>query len=71
MQYIPHNKWVFTFHFMIHGIHHAFPQDRYRIVFPPIPGNLFIFYPLIYAPLKSVLPANIFYNLYLGLIIGY
>jgi len=56
---------------MIHGIHHAFPQDRYRIVFPPIPGNLFIFYPLIYAPLKSVLPANIFYNLYLGLIIGY
>ena len=25
--------WFCT-HFLIHGIHHGFPQDRYRLVFP-------------------------------------
>jgi 4-hydroxysphinganine ceramide fatty acyl 2-hydroxylase len=35
---------------MIHGIHHAFPMDRYRLVMPPAPGfaiiYLFLGYPL-------------------------
>lgn len=28
-------RTVRTFHFLIHGIHHKFPRDRYRLVFPP------------------------------------
>lgn len=46
----PRNKWVYTGHFMIHGIHHAFPSDRLRLVFPPIPGyilNCTIIHPLV------------------------
>jgi len=48
MHHTPENKWIFTGHFMIHGIHHAFPSDRLRLVFPPIPGyilNLLIIHP--------------------------
>mmetsp|Transcript_39096 Transcript_39096/g.59625 ORF Transcript_39096/g.59625 Transcript_39096/m.59625 type:complete len:175 (-) Transcript_39096:36-560(-) len=28
----------YAIHFLVHGIHHAFPQDRMRLVFPPILG---------------------------------
>jgi len=71
MPYMPHNRWVFTAHFTIHGIHHAFPQDRERIVFPPFPGQLFLFYPLIFAPLKSCMPQEYFYNFFIGVLLGY
>lgn len=71
LHYVPHNSTTYVLHFIIHGIHHAFPQDRKRIVFPPIPGQILIFYPLIYAPLKRNLDPGIFYNVYLGLVVGY
>ena len=35
---LPDNSFAFSLHFLIHGIHHAFPMDRYRLVFPPLPG---------------------------------
>lgn len=31
---LPTNGWCFGLHFLIHGIHHAFPQDPGRLVFP-------------------------------------
>jgi len=62
LPYLPHNSYVFTAHFTLHGIHHAFPQDRERIVFPPIPGQLLIFYPFIYSPLRNRLSDEYFYN---------
>ena len=70
MYYTPHNKWWFTGHFMIHGIHHAFPQDRLRLVFPPVPGY-FLFCNLIYLPMRSVLPIGVLHPIWLGVIIGY
>ena len=71
MWYMPHNKYLFTGHFFTHGIHHAFPQDRYRIVFPPVPGQLLIFYPLLYKGFKAVIPEEFFWNFYLGFVLGY
>jgi 4-hydroxysphinganine ceramide fatty acyl 2-hydroxylase len=38
MHYVPFNRVIYILHFTIHGIHHAFPQDRYRLAFPPVPG---------------------------------
>lgn len=70
MLYVPHNNWVFTGHFMIHGIHHAFPQDRYRLVFPPIPGHI-IFLTLAYPQLRAIMPVSVFYTVWLGWLIGY
>lgn len=71
MKHMPHNKYLFTAHFFTHGIHHAFPQDRYRIVFPPVPGNLFIFYPFVYRGIKALIPEEYFFNFFLGLTVGY
>ena len=51
MKWLPKSKYIYTFHFFSHGIHHAFPMDRYRLVFPPILGNLFIVYPLMWRPM--------------------
>jgi 4-hydroxysphinganine ceramide fatty acyl 2-hydroxylase len=36
--YFPRHSKFYAIHFLTHGIHHAFPQDRYRLVFPPILG---------------------------------
>jgi hypothetical protein len=38
--WLPASSAFFVFHFCIHGIHHAFPQDHYRLVFPPIAAYL-------------------------------
>jgi hypothetical protein len=36
--YFLNNRYFFVAHFLLHGIHHAFPNDYYRIVFPPFLG---------------------------------
>ncbi|XP_017049956.1 dihydroceramide fatty acyl 2-hydroxylase FAH2 [Drosophila ficusphila] len=46
-------KWICTFHFMIHGLHHKVPFDPMRLVFPPLPGALLA--AIIYTPLSFVL----------------
>ena len=35
---LPHTGLWFMIHYTFHGTHHAFPQDRMRLNFPPIPG---------------------------------
>lgn len=34
-QYLPDNRVGITAHFLLHGIHHYLPMDRYRLVMPP------------------------------------
>lgn len=55
MCYVPKTRMLYAFHFLVHGIHHAFPSDRYRLVFPPIPGFAVIGC-LVVPPLVAVLP---------------
>lgn len=32
--YIPDNRFCITLHYILHGVHHAFPMDEDRLVFP-------------------------------------
>jgi len=32
---LPNHNFAFLLHYLLHGIHHAFPMDRMRLVFPP------------------------------------
>jgi 4-hydroxysphinganine ceramide fatty acyl 2-hydroxylase len=68
--WLPNNKTWFVIHFLMHGIHHAFPMDRYRLVFPVALGYvllLLVFKPLLSAILSTaVFPASI-----TGGILGY
>ncbi|KAI4114335.1 MAG: hypothetical protein LQ345_004862 [Seirophora villosa] len=34
-KYLPDNRVGITTHFLLHGIHHYVPMDRYRLVMPP------------------------------------
>ena len=34
-RYLPDNRVGITGHFLLHGIHHYLPMDRYRLVMPP------------------------------------
>ncbi|CAI4211557.1 unnamed protein product [Parascedosporium putredinis] len=34
-QYLPDNRVFITLHFLLHGIHHYLPMDKYRLVMPP------------------------------------
>ncbi|SPO05696.1 related to fatty acid hydroxylase [Cephalotrichum gorgonifer] len=33
--YLPNNSVALTAHFLLHGIHHYLPMDKYRLVMPP------------------------------------
>ncbi|RKP30338.1 Inositolphosphorylceramide-B hydroxylase [Metschnikowia bicuspidata] len=51
--YLPDHPYFLTLHFLLHGVHHYLPMDRYRLVLPP---TLFIilaypFYKLVFAVL--------------------
>ena len=50
---LPHTGLWFMIHYTFHGTHHAFPQDRMRLNFPPIPGVVIldvIFHEIIFKP---------------------
>ncbi|KAG5928081.1 hypothetical protein E4U42_001285 [Claviceps africana] len=33
--YLPDNRVFITLHFLLHGVHHYLPMDKYRLVMPP------------------------------------
>jgi 4-hydroxysphinganine ceramide fatty acyl 2-hydroxylase len=68
--YFPRFSKFYAIHFLVHGIHHAFPQDRLRLVFPPILG-LPIMKAVIISPIRSVLPPYYSYPFLIGITIGY
>jgi 4-hydroxysphinganine ceramide fatty acyl 2-hydroxylase len=55
---------------MLHGIHHAFPMDRLKLVFPPIPG-LAVHFVLIIIPMSYVIPRPYLYTVVAGELFGY
>ena len=32
---LPRSGWLLTGHFLLHGVHHRVPMDRFRLVMPP------------------------------------
>ena len=61
---------MYAFHFNIHGIHHAFPMDKYRLVFPPTIGYIVLYY-LFYLPITNNLAAETAFPLLFGIVVGY
>lgn len=56
--YLPDNRVGITAHFLLHGIHHYLPMDKYRLVMPP---TLFV---VLAAPFWKLAHAIFFYNWY-------
>jgi 4-hydroxysphinganine ceramide fatty acyl 2-hydroxylase len=55
---LPDNRVGITLHFLLHGIHHYLPMDKYRLVMPP---TLFV---LLAAPFWKLAHTVFFYNWY-------
>lgn len=67
--YHPKSKLGRRIHFVVHGVHHDYPNDSKRLVLPPslsIPLALFFF--MIF---KLVFPEALFFILFSGFITGY
>lgn len=66
---LPEHNIFYTLHFLLHGVHHYLPMDKYRLVMPP---TLFIvlctpFYKLVFA----LLPLYVAYAGFAGGLFGY
>lgn len=48
------SRFLHTFHFLLHGLHHKVPFDPYRLVFPPVPAVLLASF--FYQPVRLLLP---------------
>lgn len=68
--WLPDHPKFLAHHFLLHGIHHAFPMDRFRLVFPVLPGYI-IFYIFFIAPINQLFPEGISGPLIAGNMIGY
>ena len=67
--FIKHSKF-YAIHFLVHGVHHAFPCDAMRLVFPPILGFTFWF-PFVSKFVAIFPPAEFVYMVYAGVLSGY
>lgn len=66
--YQPTSRWGKRLHFLVHGVHHDYPQDASRLVMPPIlsiPLAL-VFYGIFLATFGRLAPAA-----FAGLLFGY
>ena len=69
-EYLPNHRLAFFCHFLLHGIHHAFPWDPLRLVFPITMGYSILCF-LILPYLNLVFPEHLQPSIKIGLIIGY
>lgn len=67
--YVPKGQWSQRFHFIIHGVHHDYPNDAHRLVMPPTASLpiVLLFYGLFYL----VLPASGLQSFFAGFLTGY
>jgi 4-hydroxysphinganine ceramide fatty acyl 2-hydroxylase len=68
--WLPDHPTAIAYHFVLNGLHHAFPQDANRLVYPIIPAYLVIgtcIFPLPYF----LLPRAWFYSFFAGLLCMY
>lgn len=73
-EYVPDHWISLTLHFLLHGVHHKVPADRYRLVMPPV--LLAILASIVYSLtrsllLGSVLPWHTFHAVFGAGLFGY
>ncbi|CAG9313403.1 unnamed protein product [Blepharisma stoltei] len=68
--YLPDNPYWIVFHFLSHGIHHAYPMDNLRLVFPIALSLLLwlVFKPGLYNHIMPIAVADAFFA---GKLVGY
>lgn len=68
-RFLPAHSVAYTLHFLLHGVHHFLPMDKYRLVMPPL-----LFSALsapVWALTRSLFPSGIQKILFSGAFVGY
>lgn len=65
--YQPKTRWGKRFHFMVHGVHHDYPQDATRLVMPPalslpIAVVLYLLFALIFGRFTQAIFAGVVFG---------
>lgn len=68
-EWLPDNNAALTLHFLLHGVHHYLPMDRYRLVMPPTLGIVLM--APIYKTVFGLLPTYWAYSGFAGGLFGY
>lgn len=63
------SSWFIQVHFVMHGVHHLFPSDAYRLVMPP--WNASVIAGPIWFLWAALLPKPVLYAFFAGLTMGY
>lgn len=71
--WVPPGKWGERMHFLVHGVHHNWPKDKYRLVMPPAVNITlyFIFLGLFYGLFSLVGVPGITWGFHAGFVLGY
>ncbi|TNE33058.1 fatty acid hydroxylase [bacterium] len=67
--YEPKSNWGKQLHWMMHGVHHDYPQDAKRLVLPP--GLSLLFSTILYLFFYLFIPIPTLYNFFAGFLLGY
>lgn len=67
--YVPTSRWGITFHFLMHGIHHKYPSDPLRLVFPVLPSIAMTAF--LVSFFKMFLPWSELFPMASGFMLGY
>lgn len=66
--WIPETKWGPKLHFFVHGVHHDWPRDKYRLVMPPaVSITLFVVFLLFW----TLTLGEYGWGVHAGYVIGY
>ena len=68
--WLPDHPYAIAVHFVLNGIHHAYPQDPFRTTFPVIP-LVPILYTFMWTPVRFLTPDHFEDALLAGLMFGY
>ncbi len=65
----PPGRWGERMHFLVHGVHHKWPKDKYRLVMPPAVSItlFFVFLGIFYLTLGN----RLVWPFHAGFVIGY
>ena len=66
--WVGESKFIQRFHYIIHGVHHAYPRDKQRLVMPPVPSLLLA---LLLFFFFRALWGNYVFAFFAGFVIGY
>jgi sterol desaturase/sphingolipid hydroxylase (fatty acid hydroxylase superfamily) len=67
--WLPKAPWGDRLHFLVHGVHHTWPKDKYRLVMPPA-VSISLFW-IFFGIFRLALGSTYVWNFHAGFAVGY